>query len=138
MYTFEFVNGVLTIFKDGVAIQDQPFDPNTQEPWADEAAAQAYAVAQIKAMQGTVSRKVTPLAFMSRFTLQEHAAVLTAAQSNMLVRAVYDRLNLAKNFVDLEDPAVHDGLMLYFSESLITEERMNAILSAPVTAKEMP
>lgn len=138
MYTFEFVNGVLTIFMDGTAIQDQPFDPNTQEPWADEATAQAYALATIKALQGTASRKVTPLAFMRRFSLQEQAAILTAAQSNMLVRAVYDRLMMAKDYIDLEDPDVKDGLMLYFSEGLVTEERMNAIVDAPVTAKEMP
>lgn len=138
MHTFEFVNGTLTIFLDGTAIQDQPFDPNTQEPWADEATAQVYALAVIKALQGTASRKVTPLAFMRRFTIQEQAAVLTAAQTDMTVRAVYDRLMMAKDYIDLEDPDVKEGLLLYYSENLITEERMNAIIDTPVAAKEMP
>ncbi|BAW19124.1 hypothetical protein [Ralstonia phage RP31] len=136
-YTFTYVNGVLTIQCNGVDTVVQPFDPNTQQPWADAATAEAWATSEIKNMQGTLSRKITTLALVRRFTLAEHAGILAAAQTVPTVRAIYDRLMLAK-FIDLEDPDVKAGMEFYVTQNLLTEDRVTAILSAPVTEQEQP
>jgi hypothetical protein len=137
MYTSTYESGTITILNDGVVIAEQPFDPATQEPWVDEETAQAWAAAEIKKIQGVLKRELTPLAFTRRFTIEEHAAILTAAQTDMVARAIYDRLMMAKP-VDLEDPAVAEGLAYYQSQNLITVERMEEILGAAVTEKEKP
>lgn len=137
MYTFQFIDGVLTILKDGVVTHYQPYDPNTQQPWADAAAAEAWAKAEIKSMQGVLSRKITTLAFVRRFNIAEHAAIMAATGVDPVVRAIYERVVLAK-FIDLEDPDVEQGLEYYVSKNLITEERLIEILTNPVVQGELP
>lgn len=137
MYTFNYEEGTVTILSDGVVIAHQPFDPLTQEPWASEEAAQAWATAEIEKMQGVLKRELTSLAFTRRFTIVEHASILTLAQSDMVARAIYDRMMMAKP-VDLEDEAVAEGLAYYQSKEIITAERVEEILNAPVTEKEKP
>lgn len=137
MYTFQFVDGVLSIKNGDTVVQYQPLDPRTQEPWADAATAEAWAKDVVKDMQGTLSRKITVLGFVRRFNLGEHSAILAASQTNPTVRAIYDRLMLAK-FIDLDDPEVEQGLMYYVQQGLVTEERVVEIITGPVVASELP
>lgn len=137
MHTVVFENGILTIETNGRIIRHQPFDPRTQLAWADAATAEAWAAEEVAALGGQVSRIVSPKAYAFRFTLLEHAAILTATKENMLVRAIYDRMRMA-DFIDLEDAEVKAGLAYYVSEGLVTEERAATILSAPVMDKERP
>lgn len=137
MYTFQFVDGVLTISNNDVVVQNQPFDPRTQEPWADAATAEAWATEEIKNMNGSLSRKITTLAFVRRFHIEEHAGIKMLIKTDPIAEAIYDRLMMAK-FIDLEDPDVEGGLQYYVSKTVITEERLIEILTNPVMEIELP
>ena len=73
------------------------------------------------------SAKLTKLEFMNRFTLEELAAIYTAAKANVLVEVWMDKLKLASE-VDLSDPATIAGVQSLAAQGLLTEARAQEVL----------
>lgn len=69
-----------------------------------------------------------PLVFLEKFTAQEQLAVVSATLVNAQVKLWYDKM-LAASFVDLADPRTAGGLAALVASGLLTEVRMNEILT---------
>lgn len=65
--------------------------------------------------------------FRNRFTLEEQIAIRQASMTDMQVGLVYDEFQSAQ-YIDLNDPAVEQGLSLYVDKNLITEARKIELL----------
>ena len=72
-------------------------------------------------------RVITKLAFMNRFTMEELAAIYTAAKTEVMVEVFMDRLKLAE-YVDVTDPHTRAGLQALAASGLMTEARVQEIL----------
>jgi len=72
-------------------------------------------------------RVITKLAFMNRFTMEELAAIYTAAKTEVMVEVFMDRLKLAE-YVDVTDPQTRAGLQALAASGLLTEARVQEIL----------
>lgn len=72
-------------------------------------------------------RPLTKLAFMERFTMEELAAIYTAAKTNVMVEVWMDKLKLASE-VDLGDPATISGVQALAASGLLTEARAQEVL----------
>ena len=70
---------------------------------------------------------ITKLAFMNRFTMEELAAIYTAAKSEVLVEVFLDKLKMAE-YVDVADPQTIAGLQALAASGLLTEARVQEIL----------
>lgn len=85
--------------------------------------------------------KITRLAFLNRLTDSEAVAIDLASigetQEAATVRRVMSKVNAAK-FIDLTDPDTVNGINYLISAGLLTAERGNEILTAPVQEKELP
>lgn len=85
--------------------------------------------------------QITRLAFLNRLTDAEAVSIDLASigetQEAATVRRVMSKVNAAK-FIDLADPDTVNGINYLLSAGLLTAERGNEILTAPVQEKELP
>ena len=72
-------------------------------------------------------RVITKLAFMNRFTMEELAAIYTAAKTEVLVEVFLDKLKIAEE-VNLADAQTIGGLQALAASGLLTETRVQEIL----------
>lgn len=84
--------------------------------------------------QGTKPRRVSKLAFRSRFTAGEKVALYEAAERHVLIRIWLDDLAAAHaeadgTAVDLEDPRIVEGVYGLVAAGLITEQRAAEVLA---------
>ena len=70
---------------------------------------------------------LTKLAFMNRFTMEELAAIYTAAKTEVMVEVFMDKLKLAE-YVDVTDPQTIAGLQALAASGILTEARVQEIL----------
>jgi len=70
---------------------------------------------------------ITKLAFMNRFTMEELAAIYTAAKTEVMVEVFFDKLKLAE-YVDVTDPQTIAGVQALVSKGLLTEARAQEVL----------
>ena len=75
----------------------------------------------------TPATPLTKLAFMNRFTMEELAAIYTAAKTAVLVEVFLDKLKLAEE-VNLSDAQTISGLQALAVSGLLTEARVQEIL----------
>ncbi len=80
---------------------------------------------------------ITKLAMIDRFTEAEYEGVLTAAKTDVQVQGWLDRFNVS-NQINLDDSRTINGINLLVSKNLLTQERGNEILTAPVQPNERP
>lgn len=73
-------------------------------------------------------RLVYSLQFLDRFSESTQLAVVSASQSNPVVRLWYDRL-LANGSVDLDSPRLHAGLNALRDAGLITQSEIDSALA---------
>ena len=79
--------------------------------------------------------KLTKLAFRNRFTFAEKVAIETAAETDPVVRVLLKDQEAA-TFIDLSRQDTQDGVQLLASKALLTSERAEAILGAPIQPEE--
>ncbi len=72
-------------------------------------------------------RVITKLAFMNRFTMEELAAIYTAAKTEVMVEVFLDKLKIAEE-VNLDDPQTIVGLQALAASGLLTEARVQEVL----------
>ncbi len=70
---------------------------------------------------------LTKLAFMNQFTMDELAAIYTAAKTEVMVEVFLDKLKLAEH-VDVTDPQTIGGLQALVASGLLTEARVQEVL----------
>ena len=70
---------------------------------------------------------ITKLAFMNRFTMEELAAIYTAAKTEVMVEVFLDKLKIAEE-VNLADTQTIGGLQALAASGLLTETRVQEIL----------
>ena len=75
----------------------------------------------------TPATPLTKLAFMNRFTMEELAAIYTAAKTEVMVEVFLDKLKLAEH-VDVTDPQTIGGLQALAASGLLTEARVQEVL----------
>lgn len=71
---------------------------------------------------------LTKLTFMKRFSLNELAAVYTAAKTEVIVQVFLDKLKLAED-INLDDPDTIEGIQTLVSFGFLTETRAAEILT---------
>ena len=76
----------------------------------------------------TDSKVITRLQFMDLFTMNELAAVYTAAKSSVMIEVFLDKWKMAE-FIDLRDPSTVAGVNGLADAGLITKERVPVILA---------
>lgn len=95
-----------------------------------------------------LGRKITPLAFLNRFTTAEQvstelasvdnpAAPLQTRQMAATLRVYLRNINVAA-YIDLDREDTQAGVIGLESVGILAAGRANEILSAPVTAGEVP
>lgn len=70
---------------------------------------------------------ITKLTFMNRFTMEELAAIYTAAKTEVMVEVFLDKLKLAEE-VNLADSQTIAGLEALAASGLLTEARVQEVL----------
>jgi hypothetical protein len=80
---------------------------------------------------------ITKLAFRFRLTDAEYVGILQAAKTEIAVAAWVETFNMVSQ-VDLEDARTIAGVEHLVDFDLLTEERAEAILTAPVQPSERP
>ena len=80
---------------------------------------------------------ITRAAFRNRFTFMERVAIKTAESSTPMLQVLADDQAQA-TYVDLSDLNAAAGLDLLVAFGLLTPERKNEILTAPITDLERP
>ena len=80
---------------------------------------------------------ITKVAFRFRMTDAEYVGILSAAKTDIEVAAWIETFNMVSQ-INLDDPRTKDGLDNLVSKNLLTEERANEILTAPVQPGERP
>lgn len=70
---------------------------------------------------------ITKLAFMNRFTMEELAAIYTAAKTEVMVEVFLDKLKIAEE-VNLADAQTIGGLQALAASGLLTEARVQEVL----------
>lgn len=73
------------------------------------------------------TRVITKLAFMNRFTMEELAAIYTAAKTEVMVEVFLEKLKLAEE-VNLADAQTIGGLQALAASALLTEARVQEVL----------
>ena len=95
-----------------------------------------------------LGRKITPLAFLNRFTTAEQvaaelasvdnpSATLQSRQMAATLRVYLRNINVAA-YIDLDREDTQAGVISLESAGILAIGRANDILSAPVTASEVP
>ena len=86
---------------------------------------------------GVVSSwKITRVKFRQRFTPSELLAIFTAAATNMEIQILLSNQSVSE-CTDLSDPVLLMGMVYLVSQSLLTPQRMNQIMTTPPTAQEI-
>lgn len=80
---------------------------------------------------------ITKVAMISRFTPEEYVGIVAATKTDVEVQAWYDLFQAATK-VDLRDQRTIAGINSLATKNLITQERANEILNAPVQQNEIP
>jgi len=80
---------------------------------------------------------ITKVAFISRFTPEEYVGVVSATKTDVEVQAWYDLFQAAST-VDLSDQRTIVGVNSFVTKGLLTAQRANEILTAPVQPNEKP
>lgn len=80
--------------------------------------------------------QITRGAFWKRLTLEKLTMLKTLAKENVLIEAQLQML-ADSEFIDLRDPDLKEGLDLYISQELLTQEDKERIL-APARKEEIP
>lgn len=80
---------------------------------------------------------ITKIAMLTRLTDAEYVGILTAGKTDVEVEAWKTKFDISGN-IDLTDPRTIQGLSLFVSKGLITQERMDAILNTPIRDSERP
>lgn len=80
---------------------------------------------------------ITKLAFRYRMTDQEYVGILTAAKTDVEVAAWVETFNMVSQ-INLNDPRTRNGLVTLVSKGLLTEQRAEEIVNAPVQDNERP
>lgn len=86
-------------------------------------------------------RKVTPYAFLRRFTTEEAVAIDLASMGATVQAAVIRRyLSLINQatWIDLLDPVLREDIDQMVSAGLLTQERATVILDGPISENERP
>lgn len=76
----------------------------------------------------TLDTPISKLDFRNRFTLEEKAAIESAADSDITAKVVQKDFDAATKIV-LSDPDTVNGINYYVSVGLVTAERANEILT---------
>lgn len=114
----------------------QPANSTTVPPPADAATPLQFVDGAWLVSQ-TASKRITLLAFYSRFTSDERLAVRVAQARDMVV-ADFMMLVGAATFIDLDADDTQNGIAYLVSTHLLTTERAAAILGAAITDAERP
>lgn len=77
---------------------------------------------------GNKPNTLTRYAFRSLFSLEELIAITTASKSNVIIEIFMKNMELAAE-IDLKNVEVTQGLSYLVSQGIITQEKMNIILS---------
>lgn len=80
---------------------------------------------------------VSKIAMITRFTDEEYVSILASAKSDIQVEAWLDRFRAA-NRIELNDSRTIIGINMMVEKNLLTKERGNSILTAPVQDDEKP
>jgi hypothetical protein len=80
---------------------------------------------------------VTKLAFRFRLTDAEYVGILAAAKTDLEVAAWLETFNMVSQ-IKLDDPRTVSGVETLVVKDLLTEERAEKILTAPVQPDERP
>jgi hypothetical protein len=80
---------------------------------------------------------ITKAAFRFRFTDPEYVGILSAAKTDINVASWVETFNMLST-VDLKNQRTIDGVNNLVSAGLLTADRANQILTAPVQPGEMP
>lgn len=80
---------------------------------------------------------ITKLAFRYRMTDQEYVGILTAAKTDVEVAAWVETFNMVSQ-INLIDPRTRNGLVTLVAKGLLTEQRAEEIVNAPVQDNERP
>lgn len=80
---------------------------------------------------------ITKLAFRYRMTDQEYVGILTAAKTDVEVAAWVETFNMVSQ-INLTDPRTRNGLVTLVAKGLLTEQRAEEIVNAPVQDNERP
>ena len=80
---------------------------------------------------------ITKLAMIARFTRQEYVGIVSAKKTDVEVEAWYDTFYAANN-INLESEMTVQGMNFLVSKNLLTQDRANQILTAPVETNERP
>jgi hypothetical protein len=95
---------------------------------ADEEVLALIAVEQAAPLEAAAPQKViTRLAFMNRFTMQELAAIYTAAKTEVMVEVFLEKLKLAEE-VNLTDAQTIGGVQALAASGLLSEARVQEVL----------
>jgi hypothetical protein len=78
---------------------------------------------------------ITKVAFRFRLTDAEYTAILAAAKTDVEVQAWYETFNMVAT-VDLDNQRTKDGVANLVSKNLLTQQRADEILTAPVQQGE--
>jgi hypothetical protein len=84
-----------------------------------------------------VAPVITKVAFRFRFTDTEYVGILNAAKTDVEVAAWVETFNMVTQ-INLDDQRTKDGVANLVSKTLLTQERGNEILTAPVQPGERP
>jgi hypothetical protein len=80
---------------------------------------------------------ITKVAFISRFTPEEYVGIVSATKTDVEVQAWYDLFQAAAT-VNLDDRRTVAGVNSFVTKNLLTQERADQILTAPVKPNERP
>lgn len=80
---------------------------------------------------------ITKIGFRFRFTDQEYVGILSAAKTDINVASWVETFNIAST-INLKNPATISGVEKLVVAGLLTQERADEILTAPVKPEEMP
>lgn len=78
---------------------------------------------------------ITKSAFRFRLTDSEYVGILSAAKTDVEVEGWLDTFNMSSN-IDLDSQRTKDGMDLLVSKNLLTQDRADEILTAPVQYSE--
>lgn len=80
---------------------------------------------------------ITKLAFRYRMTDAEYVGILSAAKTDVEVAAWIETFNMV-NSINLADSRTKSGLDMMVSKNLLTAQREDEILNAPIQPDERP
>jgi len=80
--------------------------------------------------------RITRLSMRNRFSVSELLAIMTAANTNSMVKLIMDNNNVAE-YVDLSTSATQSAVGYFASIGLITSDRMGQILMTPPRSDEL-